>query len=87
LHTLFPVNLLIYLNILTSICLRGHVPSIPKAHFLRKQETVMSGKPLMAEKPMSLSARLMMNILGGVRRDFVLNKANRIRLMMNIVRY
>ena len=37
-----------------------------------KAEMVMSGKPLMAENPMSLTAMLTMNILGGVRSALVL---------------
>ena len=47
-------------------------PIFPKAHFLMKAEMVMRGKPLMAEKPMSLTAMLTMNMFGGVRNALVL---------------
>ncbi len=45
------------------------LPKAPKYHFFINADIVMSGKPFIAENPISLIAMLIMNIFGGVRSD------------------
>lgn len=51
-----------------------YLPTLPKIHFFINADTVLSGNPLIAEKDKSDIARLMINMLAGVWRDFVLEK-------------
>ena len=53
-----------------------HSHNFPQTHFLLMAEMVRSGKPFIAEKLMSETARLTSNMFGGVRRHLDLSKKN-----------
>ena len=53
-----------------------YLHNFPQTHFLLMAEIVRSGKPFIAEKLMSETARLTSSMFGGVRRHLDLSKKN-----------